>query len=670
MDKRINQEVKTGELSKLFLRGALEPKSFDEKSNSLDVIFTTGARGLRSTFFGDYYEELSVEPGSVRLDRLNTGAPVLAAHDSRSLDSVIGVVENAKIEDKKGVARVRLSQTENDADIVQKIRDGIIRKVSVGYQVYAYEELPVKENNLPVFRAIDWEPVEISFVPVPFDNEAQVRANEEKVTCKLILRTQGDQMEANQVESPAPVEQPAAPVAPAAPEAPEAPAVPAAPVVGEGQAPKVDVEAVRAAESERVSAIFKAVRTAGLDDSLAEELVKGNKPLTECQSIVLERWAQKGKTPMIDGKIQVTGEDQQDVMVRGITNALQHRAGQKVELTTEGRQFRGLSLIRIAEKMLKSRGINADSMSASEIARLALSRETWRRDGYQGVSDFPGILADVANKSLRQAYEQSPQTFKPFVRVTSAPDFKNVSRVQLGEAPSLSQVNEHGEFTHGSVGDSKETYALATYGRIISLSRKALINDDVSAFERLPVLMGRSAANLESDLVYQVLTANAAMADSVALFHSSHANLGTTGAISATTLAEMRKLGRLQTGIDGATLLNIFHKYLIVPAAKETLAQQMLAAVVPNQTSGVNPFANLYQLIVEPRLDANSTTAWYGAADPAQIDTIELCFLEGSQGVRIESEIDFDTDGMKMKVAHDVAAKAIDWRGLFKNVGA
>jgi hypothetical protein len=74
--------------------------------------------------------------------------------------------------------------------------------------------------------------------------------------------------------------------------------------------------------------------------------------------------------------------------------------------------------------------------------------------------------------------------------------------------------------------------------------------------------------------------------------------------------------------------------------------------------------------IVEAVLDASSATAWYVAADNAQVDTVEYCWLEGAAGPVIESEVGFDVDGLKLKAREDFAAKAIDFRGLFKNPGA
>ena len=245
--------------------------------------------------------------------------------------------------------------------------------------------------------------------------------------------------------------------------------------------------------------------------------------------------------------------------------------------------------------------------------------------------------------------------------------------MQLGEAPKLEPVNQSGEIKSGSIGESAEKYQLATYAKIIGINRQVIINDDLEAFTRIPLLFGRAAADLESDVVYSVITTNAAMSDTVALFHGTHGNLGSAAAPSVTSLSEARKLMRLQSGLQtgkNKQILNIEGKFFLFPAAIETTSQQVLAPIIAAQSSNTNPFQGAYIPICEPRLDASSATAWYLIADPAQIDTIELAYLQDQRGVYTETEQGFEVDGLRIKARLDVAAKAIDHRGMVKNAGA
>jgi Mu-like prophage major head subunit gpT len=300
-----------------------------------------------------------------------------------------------------------------------------------------------------------------------------------------------------------------------------------------------------------------------------------------------------------------------------------------------------------------------------------------RGGGAMGTSDFSSLMANVARKSLRNAYEVSEPTFLKWARrAPNVSDFKNITVVSLSGAPTLLKTNEHGEIKYGTMGDSAETYRPYTYSRIVSLTRQAIMNDDLGAFDRLITAFGIEASQLENRQVYAELTNNAAMADTVALFHADHSNLGTgTGsALQLSSLSTARTAMRLQKGLGGESL-NISPSYLIVPAALETTASQLTSpAYVPAVQSNINDFRtggrSALEPIVEPILDAVSSTAWYVLASPGRIDTVEYCYLDGAEGPIIESQIGFEMDGISYKCREDFATKAIDYRGLYKANGA
>jgi hypothetical protein len=239
-------------------------------------------------------------------------------------------------------------------------------------------------------------------------------------------------------------------------------------------------------------------------------------------------------------------------------------------------------------------------------------------------------------------------------------------------APALLKVPEGGEFKYGSMAESKESYSLATYGRIFGISRQALVNDDLGAFVDMALRFGRAAAEFECQNLVDLLVSNPTMGDTVALFHTAtHGNLaGAGGAISVTTLGAGKEAMRLQKDLDKKTVIDVTPKFLVVPAKQETLAQQYLSTLQANQASSVNPFAGNLELVVEPRLDANSGTAWYLAADPAIFDTIEYSYLEGEEGVQLDVRVGFNIDGVEFKARLDFGAGVLDFRGLYKNPGA
>jgi hypothetical protein len=161
------------------LRAAeITPTSFDETDNTIECCWSAGATVRRMSWMdGSYDEELVVSANAVRLDRLNAGAPLLDTHASWELKNQIGVVVpgTARIQAGKGLARVQLSAAPGDADIVAKIKTGIVRNISVGYLRHTVEKTE-RDGQVPLWRVVDWEPYEISAVPVPADAAAQFRA--------------------------------------------------------------------------------------------------------------------------------------------------------------------------------------------------------------------------------------------------------------------------------------------------------------------------------------------------------------------------------------------------------------------------------------------------------------------------------------------------------------
>src|SRR6266511_3073734 len=169
----------------------LQPDSIDAEARTVEVVWSTGATVRRRDLWtGKRYDELlSLEPAHVDLSRLNNGAPLLNTHGAFDLAGVIGVVERAWIAHTVGAyegrATVRFSAREDIEPLWQDVRAGIIRNVSVGYVVRAYE-VSEQDGQVPVWRAIDWQPVELSAVPVGADGGAGFRQGQDLTPCRLI----------------------------------------------------------------------------------------------------------------------------------------------------------------------------------------------------------------------------------------------------------------------------------------------------------------------------------------------------------------------------------------------------------------------------------------------------------------------------------------------------
>jgi ATP-dependent protease ClpP protease subunit len=434
-------------------------------------------------------------------------------------------------------------------------------------------------------------------------------------------------------------------------------------------------------ERERCAEITRITQTLGLDMGFAQEAIRNGTDLDAFKNAAIDARAAAHINPINDAG-RAYGDERFEV--------IHGRAG-RIGSAGLDSDFRAAAsdalLLRAGVRPSKVHPAARDlSGSVHDIARTCLSRAGKTYSGKPAAlikaahttSDFPLILSDAMHKSTRLGYEDEPSSHRAWVRTQPVVDFRDQNRPILGSAPELEKVLEAGEYTLGTLDEDATSYRVAKYGRAISLSWELLVNDDLGAFMRLRPGMGQSARRKEADLVYDLLAENSndgpVMQDGVVLFHSTHKNLASSAsAINATSIGAARSLLRKQTGVGGG-LLNLVPRYLIVPAERETEAEILLAAATrqmtqnadaTERTDGLTPEAvSRLQLVVEARLAA---TAFYLAADSAQIDTVELGLLEENiGGPVIEEDQEFNRDVYRWKVRHVMGSKVLDWRGLVK----
>lgn len=650
-------------------------ETIDKDARTFEVIWTTGAAVPRRLYdwandrVVDMEEVLSLKANAVRMARLASGrAPVLNAHSDWDLSDVIGVVDKASISASEGRATLRLSKREEVDPLWQDIQDGIIANVSVGYDVHRWQ-IDRQEGKREVWTAVDWEPLELSLVPIGADPGAVVRAADVPPG-KPKPRTFTTEFEYR---------------ATPATEQPEEKIMDAQNAPGSGnEAEKTDntvtvtVEnnapdegAIRTKERTRITEIRKAVRAFGFEEKDADPFIDKGSDIHEVRAALQEKLAAKSTEKRQRPHVQAGGQDEVMTRCAMMQNAIEHRLDKTVKLEDGARQYRGRKLIGIAIDCLEAEGAVTRGLSDPEVYSVAMGLT--RSPGMHSTSDFPLILANAVSKRLRQAYEAAPSYWKQFCRQANLPDFKSRYIVALSELSGFNKVLEGGEYKYGKLSEEGTNYKLSTYGEIIAITRQAIINDDIGAFDRLPALYGSAASDNEADIVWALITSNPTMYDGNALFSSAHANLAGSGAaISITTLSAARTAMRKMKNIAGRQRLNVEPAFLVVPPELETLAQQMMMVAPPgiNAQTNINVFAGSMKLIVEPRLSDNSTTAWYLIASPSRVDTIEYAYLEGQEGVYTEQRWGFNVDGLEVKAREDFGAALVEWRGFYKNPGA
>lgn len=643
------------------LRSAtFNPATIKEEDRTVELVWSTGAQVRRYSWWSEreWNEELSLDTSHVRLDRLNNGAPLLRDHSAYSITSVMGVVERAWIDGNEGRAVVRFAKDEESDAVFQKVKDGILRKISIGYTVNQWEVVRGKsKEDLDTYRAIDWEPYEISLVAVPADDAAQVRsAADGKFFTTLIEEVR---MDANTQPqgggNPTPTQEQL-----------------------DAQVRQAQ-ERAQAAERLRVKEINEAVRTAKLDQTFADDHIEKGTSVDEVRKLVIAEFGKKdpnegARSNGANFKAS-TLLDERDKFRGAIENALMLRTGapgsENIKDVGSLREFRGMSLQDMVRECAERAGINTRGMTSREIWSAATGRGEYARS--LSTSDFPLITANVLNKTLLGTYALAERTFQALGRRETVADFKPTQRVRLGDASPLSQVIEGAEYTYGTSTEGKEEYSILKYGKLLRVTWEMMVNDDLSAFTRLAPQMALQVAQLQSDLVWSMILANPNMGDSVALFHATHGNLGTNAAIDASSLSAMRKAFRNQKSMgDGNTtgsFLNLMPSFLVVGPDKEEEALKVLKGViVPNETANVNTITGMgLTPIVEPRITGNK---WFGFCRPGVIDTFEYAFLRDEPEIFTDMEEDFKVDAMSYKVRTTFGCKAIDWRGMYYNPGA
>lgn len=627
--------------------------TLDTDKRTVQVVWTTGAR-VRRGLFEQYDEELSLDPKHVRMDRLRNGAPVLDAHDSSGIDSVIGVVESAHLEKARGVATVRFDSGAKGEDAMRRVGEGTLRGVSVGYRVHKLVKVDDGEDETPVYRAISWEPHELSMTPIGADAGAHVRSKQETAMPKPKNR--------NRTAANPPAE-----IADLVVDEP----IESIERVDDDIATRHPTEIE--SDRERSAAIARVTRALGQDlapsdraelDRMGDQLIRSGVSLDRAKARLVDERAERCHIGFDrqDPRIEA-GREYGEQRVGLMAEALASRFGGPAP-SEEARQYVRLSTVDFARHFLEQRGVNTRMMSKNQIVERSLG-------GLNTTSDFPHLLTETGNRMLRAAYAAYQGGLQRACKEASAPDFRPIQKLALGNAGTLMQVNEAGEFESSKNIESKEAYSLGTFGRIFSLSRQAVVNDDLSAFTDMSARLGRAASEFIAAQLVALLVSNPTLAtDATAVFHANHGNLTGVGTvISVASLGVALKAMRMQKGLDGTTPIDVTPRYLVVPAALETVALQTIAAITPNIVANVNPFSGKLELIVDPRLDANSAIAWYLAADPGLIDGIEYAFLDGS-GPQIFLQQGFRTDGVEWKIRLDFGTGFVDFRSWYKNVGA
>jgi hypothetical protein len=376
-------------------------------------------------------------------------------------------------------------------------------------------------------------------------------------------------------------------------------------------------------------------------------------------------------------------------------------------------EFRGLGMKSLVSHFLSEAGVkDVHMLSGSELYSEIIRRTQREQFGgamAQGTGDFTNLLGNTINKSLAKGWADAPVTYPLWCGSDSLTDFKTADIIKISAYGDVELIPEGEAPRSSTLADTKETAKLATFGSYFTLTRQAIINDDLSWFTKVPMRMANSYRRTINYRVYWYLfNANRAIGtgnwlgpvmteDTVRLFnlatHRNYLVLGTGDAVSEATLGYgyNQMITQAQASPDANRSNTVFAstkpKFLIHGPQQTVAVHKLLNSIYYSTDAGDSnddyQISNIYgpgkprnlipveEVLLDYWVTATATYPWYLAADPSITDTITVFGLNGETRPTTSSEPSSigEAIGVKYQVLGDFGITAVDWRGLFLNTG-
>mgnify|MGYP001806336412 CR=1 FL=1 len=389
---------------------------------------------------------------------------------------------------------------------------------------------------------------------------------------------------------------------------------------------------VSRAQAIRERDIIRAVSRAGFPAEFADELLGEGLTVTQAHEKIFARMA-AGLSKSTAGH-----------PVGGMTVTRSH-PGADLAMVLAARfgvkdapdELRHVPISRALEPIARASGLDTSYVSNARIIERAFSS-----------SDFGIALLASGERTVLQGYNNAPEGVRALAMRMPLDDFRASTMLRLSKFGSLAKKNEGGNYTSTTWSEEEAAVLQADeFGRIVNLTRKAVINDDLGIFGRLLSEMGASAARLEAELLADVLLTQ---------FTWGSANTATGAGIAGALVSGTLKLRR-QTDVEGQRV-SFEPRVLLVPPEKEAEALQVLSdRYMPTDSDGVNPFR--VTLAVDPQLTATNIVYLGDSSYP--------CMALGTiGGPATSSEEKFSSGDRSLRVQHDAAAAVLDERSVVK----
>ena len=446
------------------------------------------------------------------------------------------------------------------------------------------------------------------------------------------------------------------------------------------------IEAARGKEQRQreYGRVIEAAIGNGLDSETANKLVQAagrdNLSATEFELQVLRLQRAPSYNSQRHSGSDLSAEVIEAALVRGVG------AGDVVEgqfkpevLEASEKQFKhGLSLVELLQ--LSARRNGHRDISHRDLRPLLQAAFAPIQAG-NGAStyDLGGVLSNVASKMIRAGFDSVEQEWRKVSSIAPVNDFKEMKSYSLTGDFIYKEVGIGGELTHATAGAEAYSNAAKTYGRMFTITRHDLINDDLGAFNRIRTLMGRGAA-----LAFNKIFWTEFLKDVGTFYTTDRGNYfeGASSALDVDSLSTGFTTFESITDPDGNPL-GLSPGVLVVPTALKIKGNQLVndpeirvsGASAKTTYSTSNPHAGKVELASSTYLNnANipngSATHWFLIADPMDMPVIETVFLYGRQNPVIDTaDADFDTLGVSLRGYHDFGVNKQEYRAGVRSKG-
>lgn len=360
----------------------------------------------------------------------------------------------------------------------------------------------------------------------------------------------------------------------------------------------------------------------------------------------------------------------------GLSDLASHYDEKTLDLAR--RHYRGsLGLHQLLHLAAKQNGYRGEASVRSNLQEVMHFAFTPKASGISTIS-IPGVLSNIANKFVIEAFMGVDNAWSSISARRNVSDFKTITSYSLSGDMTYEEIPPGGSIKHGTIGETTYTNAAKSYGKMLGLDRRDLINDDLSALSAVSRRLGRGGALKLNKIFWGIFLNNSTF------FTSGHANVstGATTTLTLTGLGLADPIFRLLTDPDG-NLMGVTPKKLVVPTALRAAALGLMnsTTVVSTTTANTplpdqNIWAGMFDVVSSPYLQDStltgySTAAWYLLSDPNDVPVIETCFLNGIEMPTIESaDADFAQLGIQWRGYFDFGVSLMEYRGGVRSAGA